>query len=323
MRTKTCLLAAATALALAACGAEGEPSGNGGAGGDGGDLTPITVGILPVSAIAGLELGVENGIFEEHGLDVTLEVGQGGAALLPAVVAGDYDFAISNPLSLLQAEAQGLDVDIVTGYSHSLAEGDDINGTYAGAQTDIHEISDLEGATVAVNTIGGLGDLTIKEMVRQDGGDPDSLSFVEIGFPDMPAALAGGDVDAAWLPEPFITISGDDVRLVEYQNQLVAPGLSTTVLFTSGAYAQQNPDVVEAFTAAADEATTYADEHPDEQRDVLTRSQFLEIDEELAQAIRLEGLGPEIDRAAMDAVNEMAVADGIYDEPVNLDEFLP
>ncbi|MFC7404523.1 ABC transporter substrate-binding protein [Georgenia alba] len=327
MRTKTCVLALAVSLALAACSGGGgeEPpggeGGNGGGGGGGDELTPITVATLPVSAAVGLEIGVREGIFEEHGLDVTITQGQGGAALLPSVMAGEYQFATSNPLSLMQAESQGLDVEVVSGYSHSFAEGDDINGTYVGAQTDIREITDLEGASIAVNTLGGLGDLTIREMVRQAGGDPDTIDFVELPFPDIPAALANGDVDGAWLPEPFISIAGDDARLVEYQNQLVAPGLSTMVLFTSGQYAEESPEVVEAFTAAATEALALADENPDLQREVLP--EILEMDAALAESIRLEGLSAEIDRPSIEAVNEMAVRDGIYGEPIDLDEFLP
>ncbi|GAA4414810.1 ABC transporter substrate-binding protein [Georgenia halophila] len=327
MRTKTCVLALAASLALAACGGGGEEPGgdenaNGGANAGGGEeLAPITVGTLPVTAAVGLEIGIREGIFEEHGLDVSIEMGQGGAALLPAVVSGEMQFATSNPLSLMQAESQGLDIHVVSGYSHSFPEGEDINGTYAGAQTDIEEPTDLEGATVAVNTLNGLGDLTIRELVRQAGGDPDSLQFVELPFPEMPSALANGDVDAAWLPEPFISIAGDDVRLVEYQNQVVAPGLSTMLLFTSGAYAEQNPEIVEAFTTASAEALNFANENQDLQREVLP--ELLEMDPALADTVRLEGLSPEIDRDALQAVNEMAVDDGIYDEPLDLEEFLP
>ena len=93
-------LAVATALTLAACG-EGDPAtdgpgeGNGEgagasaeAGGGAGDLTEVTIGTLPILPTAVIELGIDQGIFEEEGLSLTLETGQGGAALVPAVIGG-------------------------------------------------------------------------------------------------------------------------------------------------------------------------------------------------------------------------------------------
>jgi NitT/TauT family transport system substrate-binding protein len=72
-------------MLLAACGDDEGGSETDGTGGDGGseELTPITVGILPLSGLAPLWHGIEQGYFEDEGLDVTTEIGEGGAALTP------------------------------------------------------------------------------------------------------------------------------------------------------------------------------------------------------------------------------------------------
>src|SRR5690554_6026136 len=96
-RTRSVRLGAAVLagmLSLNACGGGGNASE---AGADG--LAKITVGTMPIVTNSGLALGVEKGFFEDEGLDVTLETGQGGAALLPAVINGQYDFAFSNNVS--------------------------------------------------------------------------------------------------------------------------------------------------------------------------------------------------------------------------------
>jgi NitT/TauT family transport system substrate-binding protein len=63
-------------------------------------------------------------------------------------------------------------------------------------EASIRTAADLAGKRVAVNTLKNIGDTTIRASVRKAGGDPSSIKFVELAFPDMPAALQAGRVDA-------------------------------------------------------------------------------------------------------------------------------
>src|SRR5690606_23518384 len=125
---------------------------------------------------AALMLGIEEGIFEKHNLEVDLTTGQGGAAILPAVAQGQINFAIGQPLPIILAASKGIDVKIVGNYSASYAEGDDINGV-AAIDESIVSPKDLEGKRVAVNTVQAAGDLTIREAVEKDGGDPTKVEW--------------------------------------------------------------------------------------------------------------------------------------------------
>lgn len=120
--------AAVAALALTGCGA-GSPSGASAPqqGGDG-SLTKVTVGVLSIAPSAAVQYGIDKGYFSKQGLDVQFQTGQGGAAMLPAVSSGSMDFAVGNPLSVLVAADKGLDMKVVTGYSNSIATGNDITG---------------------------------------------------------------------------------------------------------------------------------------------------------------------------------------------------
>ncbi|WP_258932949.1 ABC transporter substrate-binding protein [Nesterenkonia pannonica] len=112
-------------------------------------------GVLSIAPSAAVQYGLDNDIFEEHGFDVTLTPGQGAAAMLPAVQTGDMDYAIGNALSVLVAVDQGLDMRILTGYSHSYAEGDDINGVVVRSDDDVESWVGLEDLSVAVNVLNG------------------------------------------------------------------------------------------------------------------------------------------------------------------------
>ncbi|NED99077.1 ABC transporter substrate-binding protein [Phytoactinopolyspora halotolerans] len=338
MRARIVTSIAAVGLLLAGCGgddgeeteqaqptddsnASGETEGSDDDGGADEQMRSVTVGALPIVPTTALQLGIDQGFFTEHGIDVTLELGQGGAALLPAVVAGEIDFVVGQPLPLMLARDQGLDLRVVTGFSASKPEGDDINGVFSAEGSDIQSAADLAGQRVAVNTLNGAGDVTIREAVRQDGGDAESVQFVELPFPNMPAALQQGDVDAVWIPEPFVTTLVDDgAQLVTYNYQAVAPGLDTMVTFTGGELADADPELVEDFVAAMDQSLTYAEENPEQVRETMV--DFLDMDPALAERVAIETFTSEVNVDALQTLGELAVQDGLLDESPDLDTML-
>jgi NitT/TauT family transport system substrate-binding protein len=97
MRRPLLTLTAALGLLLtAACGGgdeAAEPAPGVTAGGGSTELMPVTVGVIPILDVAPAYLCQEQGIFEENGLDVTLEPAQGGATIVPAVLAGQQQSA--------------------------------------------------------------------------------------------------------------------------------------------------------------------------------------------------------------------------------------
>ncbi len=330
MRSRMRILGAALAvgLALTACsGGSPEPNNGGATSTETTDAPPaelrkVTVGILPIVPSVALQVGIEEGIFEEHGFDVSLESGQGGAALLPAVMSGQMEFAISNPLSLMLAVGEGLDVRMVTGYSHAIKSGDDINGVWTLPDSGIERLKDLEGKMVAVNTLKTIGEVSINEIVERDGGDPSKIKYVELGFPDMPAALAQGNIDVAWVPEPFQTILKDQgAQHVASSMQETMPGVATMSVITSGTLADDEPEFVEKFVAAVDATTAFAQENPDIVRKTLVT--FLDMDEELANKVLLESFGAEMDRDAMQSLADLSLKYGVLSKPVDMDAFMP
>jgi NitT/TauT family transport system substrate-binding protein len=135
-----------------------------------------------------------------------------------------------------------------------------------------------------------MGDLLIMDAVKKDGGDPKAVSFVELPYPNMEAALKSGQVDAVWTPEPFMTIikkAGNPV--VTYPGVASVKGHPTMMYFTSGQLAQSKPELVSKMAKAMNTAMDYAQAHPDEVRDKA--SSALKIDPALAKDVVLEDFG--------------------------------
>jgi NitT/TauT family transport system substrate-binding protein len=303
---------AIAAMALTGCGS-GSPSGTatgtspGSASTAGGDLKKISVGVLSIAPSVAVQYGVDEGIFADHGLEVELQTGQGGAAMLPAVSTGTMNFSVGNPLSVMLAVDKGLDMKIVTGFSNSKAEGDDINGVVAAKASGIASFGDLEDKTVAVNTLKTQGDLTIMESAAKAGADPAKVKFVEMPFPDMQAQLDRGSVDAIWLPEPFLTKALADTKnvLVGSPNQEALPGLPTMVSFTSGNFASQNADTVKSFREAMEETLEKAEQDPDALRALLPK--FMNMDPAVAKNLKMETFDAEVPTEVLSDLGDLMV----------------
>lgn len=305
-------------------GSDASSTGTSAASADSGDLTPVSVGLLPIATSAAVPLGIEEGIFEKHGLDVTIQSGQGGAALLPAVSSGTMEFAVGNPQSILLANSQGLDIKIIAGYSTSYENVDDPedqapSGVVTLKDSGISSWADLEGRRVAVNTLNTQGHLTIMQSVEAAGGDPEAVEFTEIGFPDQLAQLEQGNIDAAWFPEPFLNQarSQEDVRFIGDSLRAI-DNLYSMVTFTNGDYAEANPEVVESFRDAIAESTELAMTDEEAFRGAIV--DYTGMEAEVVGALNLEYLSADLDRSVLEELSSTAHKFGFLDSEPDLDQ---
>ncbi|MGW3614699.1 ABC transporter substrate-binding protein [Micromonospora sp. NPDC005163] len=302
------LLAVATVVATTACGSGGDERS------EGDQTVKIDVGGLPLAALAPLYLGIDKGFFADEGLEVTPQQAQGGAALLPAVVSGDMEFAYSNTASLITASVKGLPVQIV-------ANGNDETNDIKKASSTvvskgggpIRQPADLAGKTIAVNTLNNVGDITIKAALEKSGVDISGLKFVELPFPDMLPALEAGRVDAVWLVTPFTQTAKDaghqEVLRPFFDTQ---PGLNIATYFTSQRYAKEHPDVVAGFVRAMNKSLTYTNDHPDELRAAVKT--YAKIPDDVLGKMPLPEFPAEIDVPDIELTAELMRKYGIIDK---------
>jgi NitT/TauT family transport system substrate-binding protein len=294
------------AASLVACGGDDGGSAPASPGAAGAELTKVSVGVIPILDVAPLYLGIEKGIFTRHGLDVTPTPAQGGAAIVPAVLAGSNDFGFSNVVSLLTARDKGVPVVAVAGGSSSTGDpAKDFNSVLVAKGSTLTSAKDLAGKTVAINTLNNIGDTTVRTAVEKAGGDPNAVKFVELPLPDMPAQLAAGRIDAAWTSEPFVTaIQAQGGRILFDALTETYPDLQVATYFTSEQTKAKDPELVKSFVAAMDESLAYATAHPDEARAVVTT--YTKITADVAAKVVLPGWPAELDEASLTAVGQAA-----------------
>ncbi|MFC7403245.1 ABC transporter substrate-binding protein [Citricoccus sp. GCM10030269] len=313
-------LSAATLLALTACGS-GSPSGGGGSSAEGGEsgaqsgeLTPIEVGVIPIVDVAPIYLGVQEGIFEKHGLDPELTLAQGGAAIVPAVQSGQMDFGFSNVTSLIVGRDAGLPLKIVaTGPQTTGNAEDDYAHVMVPEDSDVTSMADLEGQSIAVNTLNNINDSVVSEGMKQEGGDPESIDYVEMPFPDMVSQLEAGNVDAIAAVEPFVTLAeAAGAKRVYAQYAEPVPDLSIAGYFTTDSMIESNPELVDSFRAAMKESQQYATDHPDEAKAVLP--EYTSLEEDVIEELTMPRFPQEHDVASLERIAELSLDSGLIDE---------
>ncbi|OAV62149.1 ABC transporter substrate-binding protein [Enteractinococcus helveticum] len=311
--------AAIAALALSACGDSGDTAESSPE--ETGELRTVNIGLMPIAPSVAVEYGIQKGIFEEHGFELNVNPGASGAASLPAVVAGQLDFDIGNPMSVAIANDQGMDIRIAAGFSNAIPEGDDIAGIIVRADSGIETYADLEGKTTAVVSLQGHNTLTTQDVAEKDGADPEGLDFTELQFGDMTAQLEQGNVDAAFMPEPFLSraLSDPANELLGYNFQDSIPGLPTLVTYTSGELIEKDPELVKDFQVAMEDVLTQAQENKDEALAMLT--DFIDVPPEAAANMRIEDWDAEIKRDEIDQLNELALKHDYIQNPIDPEGF--
>lgn len=303
------------AALLSACGDD-----DGGEGGDG----PLSLGLIPITDVAPVYLARERGTFADHGIEVEPQFAEGGAVILPSVVSGEYDVGFSNIVSLLLLQAQGESFTIVAGGGLT-ATGDepDYSQLIVLEDSPLEGVADLEGRTVAINTLGNALEIVLRRSMDMAGGDHESIDFREIAFPDMRAALEAGEVDAIQYNEPFQTMLQQDggVRTIGQPFVDAAPGEVLAFYFVR--QRDRDAELAVGFRDAMAEINAFAAENEDEVRAILP--EYLEgMTPELAQELVMPPyVEDSIRRSSVEIYAELMTEYGLVDEVPDVDALLP
>lgn len=271
------------------------------------DLTIVLIPILSVAPIYAAEIA---GYYEDEGLNVTIETGAGGAEYLPRLIQGEVQIAYSAYMAGIQGISEGIDFRFV-GHSYNTSVGDDaFVRVLTLPDSGISSVADLEGRTLAINTLNTLGHVMMVAAFERAGIDPATVEIVEVPFPQVAPALERGEIDAAWVGEPFATFAERDLGAVSLSDPNSDLGLilDDPIFFetpgagfaTTGSFADQNPNTIAAFQRALHRANDAVTADPDFAVEVL--QSYTEMTEEVIRAVHWPVYGP----MPMDRIQEPA-----------------
>lgn len=309
------LSALATALTLAGCAQvpDSAPVGEDG-------KTQINVGTVSIASSIPLVVAEERGLFDKHGLDVNIDAGQNFGSVLPRIQNGELHVGFAASVPLLNASANGAPLSIFSVANHTDVDTRTANtAVMTMPGSGLENPRDLEGHKVGIAANGNTDDLAIRAAVANDGGDPSKVELLELGVgPPLLQGLVRGNVDAIIGGEPTFTLSknaGGEVMFYPHVEGL--GGLPLGAYFASESFADNNPEVLDDFNAALEEASEYARQNPDEVRRLLP--DFLNVDAKTAQTMRLPAWNTTFSRSEWQELTDVGMEQGVVDDRVDLD----
>jgi NitT/TauT family transport system substrate-binding protein len=280
----------------------------------------VDLGLLPLIDVAPVYIGLEDGLFEAEGLDIEITEVQGGAASIPAMVGGELDIAFGAVPSMLSSSANGLDLRLIAEQNRASPGFSDIS-TLPDSGLEGDPIA-LEGKRLALNTFANTAELTARSVVKAAGGDFDEVELVEVPFPEMVPLLERGEVDAAFLVEPFTTIAKTTLDARSVADPYTGPTERLTVgsYTTTENFAANFPNTVRAFQRALIAATDIARNDPQRVIDVLPT--YTTLDAEAAAAVVQPDFVARIDSRQIQRIVDLMVEHGFLMEPLDLDTLI-
>lgn len=208
--------------------------------------------------------GMEHGLFEKAGLDITTQVVASGSLAMVAITGGSAQLGYSNNLSLIGAFAKGIPVQMV-------APGGGYNAAAPNVQlcvdgdSPLRSGKDLEGHVVAVAGLHDLFSVSARAWATSSGGDITKIHFVELPPSAMLASLKAKRVDAFVIYDPFRTAAiAAGARPIGAPFDAIAKQFLTGAWFASGDWLKANHDAAVRFARVIHDAAAYTNTHFDE-----------------------------------------------------------
>lgn len=307
------LSAGALALTLAACGSDSDDS-------------PAVEGQLTwnyaLTDSAPVLLGIEEGIFDKHGIELVAEESASGD-LVGALISGKVDLSVNTGPGLAVAAGQNVPVVAVSGVTtfEKGTTGSSGSALVVPVDSDIETPSDLEGRSVGINMLKSASEFGVRQVIADDGGDDSKTQIVEVPFPAVQDAFASGDIDAALVADPFLTqlLDAGAVKVPFGDPIETVFGDSPRLVITaSREWADANQDMVDALQAAVTESIELAEEDPSKLVPIYEK--YFKMKPDVAERTQLNSLKADISPSSFETINEVLARYGGIAEPIDVEQ---
>jgi NitT/TauT family transport system substrate-binding protein len=235
-----------------------------GASGAGNGSGSITVAVAPGIDNAPLQVGVQDGLFGQHGVKVTIRDYQSMTSEFQALTSGQAQIAVGDYTDFFYEQATGrLSLRLIADAYDAASSSVAILVRQGSGITTPKQLVGQEVATPPAQLIPpsaavpyNIQTLAADEVLQNDGVSPSSVTWTAIQGPSMLSALQSNQVQAILVSEPYIQQAEEDLGAVEVLNAStgVTSELPLSGYFSLGSYAKANPSVVQAFQAALEQA---------------------------------------------------------------------
>jgi len=205
----------------------------------------IATGVDPV--FSAYYVAQQEGLFKKHELDVRINTGPSGSAMVAFLVNGQIESAFGSEIA--GVANHNLDPNVVV-----VAQATRLVRWIAVVGRNVDTLDQLKGKKVGIARGSG-GEVFWLAMIDKLKLNPADYTVVNVEAPEMVAALERGNIDAYVVWEPWVTrglAAIKNTKVLRTQEGILEQGV---YVYMNRGWIQKNPAPAEAFIRALADAT--------------------------------------------------------------------
>lgn len=222
--------------------------------------TTIKVALLPVLDVLPMVVAQQEGLYTKHNLVVEIIPVSSAPERDQLIAAGQTDAIMNELTSVMFLNQEKIQVQAVR-YARTATADQALFSIMAGKDSGITDAQGLKGQPIGISQ-GTVIEYLTDRLLTAEGFTTADMNFVAVPkIPDRMSLLASGELKAATLPEPFVTLAKQS-GAVTALDDTAHPDYSFSIITFSKAFIDANPDAVKAFLTAVEEAVELINKDP-------------------------------------------------------------
>ena len=224
----------------------------------------IRVAYFPNISHAVPIIGIESGIFPNE--IVQTKLFDNGPQVIESMFSRSIDIAYVGP------------GPAINGFLKSEHELKILSGAASGGasfvvhpNSDIKSAGDFSGKRIAAPQIGNTQDISLRNYLSQNDLVPaekgGTVIVLNIANPDIYTLFVKGEIDGAWVPEPWATIFVEELggtRLFFEESLWPENQFASVLLIGRTEYIEKNPEIIQSWINSHEQTVTWINENPEE-----------------------------------------------------------
>src|SRR5580704_1663549 len=217
-------------------------------------ISTVRIGYFANLNHAPAVIGLSNGDFQKFvGPSTTIQTNlfTSGSPEMTALLANKIDIAYVGPSPAVNAylASSGTALQIVSGVANGGAV------LVVRNASNINSLKDFGGKTFAAPGVGNTQDIALRHYLLANGyniAPTGNVTVVDTSNANIVTLMEKGQVDGAWVPEPWgaILVADADAHIFLNEASLWPNGFSSTELVVSTSFLKAHPEVVSEVVAA-------------------------------------------------------------------------
>lgn len=241
-------------------------------------------------------IGMEKGIFEKQmGQDTRIEskLFDSGPQVIESLFSDSIDIAYVGPVPAINGflKSENKNVKILSGAASGGAS------FVVHPSSEISSVDDFARKRIAAPQIGNSQDVSLRNYLSENGLKPvekgGSVVVLNIPNPDIYTLFTKGEIDAAWVPEPWASIlvqELDGKRLFFEEELWPEEKFASVVLIGREEYVEENPRLVQKWLESHQQTVKWINENPKETRIIFNQFMKNTMGQSLSDSVIDESL---------------------------------